>query len=147
MVVQFLEESIDSVSESKVIKRLIRMTSRALPMAGAWGVGGTRSSWTAVGLTEPPLTTRRARLPKHGGKGCRLASRDKLSEEVFAQEIGLIQSRQRWIAKQRERLHQELADVRRYSFDPENMELLRQRIGEDIKAASFRHHLLVDRNL
>ncbi len=58
----------------------------------------------------------------------RLASRGDVSEEVFNQEIGLIRTRQRWIAEQRERLEQQLADIQRYSFDPQSIEMLRQRL-------------------
>ena len=58
----------------------------------------------------------------------RLATRGDVSEEVFNQEIGLIRTRQRWIAEQRDRLEQQLADIQRYSFDPQSIEMLRQRL-------------------
>ena len=58
----------------------------------------------------------------------RLATRGNVSEEVFNQEIGLIRTRQRWIVEQRERLEQQLADIQRYSFDPQSIEMLRQRL-------------------
>ncbi len=58
----------------------------------------------------------------------RLATRGNVSEEVFNQEIGLIRTRQRWIAEQRDRLEQQLADIQRYSFDPQSIEMLRQRL-------------------
>ena len=58
----------------------------------------------------------------------RLASRGTVSEEVLNQEIGLIRTRQRWIAEQRQRLEEQLWDVQRYSFDPKNIELLRRRL-------------------
>ena len=51
-----------------------------------------------------------------------------MSEEVFNQEIGLIRTRQRWLAEQRDRLEQQLADIQRYSFDPQSIEMLRQRL-------------------
>ena len=58
----------------------------------------------------------------------RLATRGNVSEMVFNQEIGLIRSRQRWIAEQRERLEQQLADIQQYNFDPQSIETLRQRL-------------------
>ena len=66
----------------------------------------------------------------------RLASRDKVSEGVFVQEIGLIRTRERWLAEQRELLERRLADVRRYSFDPENVKRLRQRLEARLAAAT-----------
>ena len=66
----------------------------------------------------------------------RLASREKVSEEVFTQEIGLIRTRQRWIAEQRERLEHQLADIRLYSFDPDNVERLGQRLEARLAAAT-----------
>ena len=41
----------------------------------------------------------------------RLAARGNINEEVFNQEIGLIRTRQRWLAVQRERLGHQLADA------------------------------------
>jgi hypothetical protein len=66
----------------------------------------------------------------------RLASRQRVSEEVFNQELGLIRTRQRWLAEQRERLDQQLADVQRYNIDPETVERLRQRLAARLKSAS-----------
>ena len=68
----------------------------------------------------------------------RLASRGTVSEEVFNQEIGLIRTRQRWLTEQRERLEQQLADLRRYRFDPENVEMLRQRLEARLATGNAR---------
>ncbi len=59
-----------------------------------------------------------------------------MSEEVFNQEIGLIRTRQRWIAEQGERLEQQLADIQRYSFDPQSIEMLRQRLEAKLATAT-----------
>ena len=66
----------------------------------------------------------------------RLAARGNVSEAVFDQEIGLIRTRQRWLAEQRQRLEQQLADIRRYSFDPESVEMLRHRLEAKLAAAA-----------
>ncbi len=66
----------------------------------------------------------------------RLASRGTVSEEVLNQEIGLIQTRQRWIAEQRQRLEEQLSDVRRSSFDPHNIAMLRQRLEARLETAT-----------
>lgn len=59
----------------------------------------------------------------------RLAAHGQVSKEVFDQEIGLIRTRQRWLAEQRDRLEHQLEDLRRYSFDPRTVEMLRQRLA------------------
>ena len=69
-------------------------------------------------------------------RALRLASRGTVSEEVFNQEIGLIRTRQRWLAEQRQRLEQQLADIRRYSFDPRNVERLRERLEDRLATAT-----------
>jgi site-specific DNA recombinase len=61
-------------------------------------------------------------------KAFRLASRSKVSEEIFSQELGLIRTRQRWISEQHGRVEAQLADVERFSFTPEVITLLRQRL-------------------
>ncbi len=66
----------------------------------------------------------------------RLASRGQVSEEVFSQEIGLIRTRQRWLAEQRERLEQQLGDIRRYSFNPQSVKMLRQRLEARLATAT-----------
>ena len=55
--------------------------------------------------------------------------RGTVSEQAFNQEIGLIQTRQRWIAEQKERVEQQLADILRYSFDSQSVRMLRQRVA------------------
>ena len=66
----------------------------------------------------------------------RLATRGNVSEEVFNQEIGLIRTKQRWIAEQRERLERQLADIQRYIFDPQSIEMLRQRLAARLATAT-----------
>ncbi len=66
----------------------------------------------------------------------RLATRGNVSEEVFNQETGLIRTKQRWIAEQRERLERQLADIQRYSFDPQSIEMLRQRLAARLATAT-----------
>jgi hypothetical protein len=63
----------------------------------------------------------------------RLAARNNVSEEIFNQEIGLIRTRQRWIEDQRERVQEQLADLERFSFNPEAIALLRERL--DVRLA------------
>ena len=58
----------------------------------------------------------------------RLAARGTVSENVFNQEIGLIRTRQRYLAEQREQLEQQLSDILQYSLDPHSVEKLRQRL-------------------
>ena len=55
---------------------------------------------------------------------------------VFCQELGLIHTRQRWIAEQMERLDQQLADIQRYSFTPERIGKLRERLEARLEAAT-----------
>lgn len=69
-------------------------------------------------------------------KAFRLASRGTVSERTFNQELGLIQTRQLWIAEQRQRLEQQLSDVQRYTFDPQHIEILRQRLESKLETAS-----------
>ena len=66
----------------------------------------------------------------------RLASRGTVSEGVFNQEIGLIRTRQRWIAEERQRLERQLSDVQRYSFDPQSVETLRQPLENRLETAT-----------
>ena len=66
----------------------------------------------------------------------RLASRGQVSDEVFSQEVGLIRTRQRWLGEQRKRLEQQLEDIRRYSFDPENVARLRHRLAARLASAT-----------
>ena len=84
---------------------------------------------TAAGeSTQRAVETHAPRGQDAEARAFRLASRGTVSEEVLNQEIGLIRTRQRWIAEQRQRLEEQLWDVQRYSFDPKNIELLRRRL-------------------
>ena len=67
----------------------------------------------------------------------RLATRGGVSEEVFNQEIGLIHTRQRWITERKEVLEQQLLDIQRYSFDPQSIEMLRQRLETRLATATL----------
>ena len=66
----------------------------------------------------------------------RLAARGNVIEEVFSQEVGLIRTRQRWIAEQRELLEQQLSDVQNYTFNPQSLEILRQRLETRLATAT-----------
>jgi site-specific DNA recombinase len=66
----------------------------------------------------------------------RLAARGTVSEEVYQQEVGLIHTKQRWIAEQTGRLEQQLADLERYRFNPQSVELLRQRLESRLVGAT-----------
>ena len=66
----------------------------------------------------------------------RLASRGTVSDEVFNQEIGLIRTRQRWIGEQKERGEQQISEIRRYAFDPQSVEILRQRLEARLETAN-----------
>jgi len=66
----------------------------------------------------------------------RLAAHENITERVFSQEIGLIQTRRRWLAEQREHLEAQLADLRRNSFDPQDVEVLRERLETRLATAS-----------
>ncbi len=73
----------------------------------------------------------------------RLATRGNVSEEVFNQEIGLIRTRQRWVAEQQGRLKQQLADIQSYSFDPRSIEMLRQRLEAKLSTATPDHRRFI----
>ena len=66
----------------------------------------------------------------------RQASPGAVSEEVFSQEIGLIRTRQRWIAEQKERVEHQLEDIQQYSFNPQSIEALRQRLESKLATAT-----------
>jgi hypothetical protein len=66
----------------------------------------------------------------------RLAARGTVSDEVYQQQVGLIRTRQRWIAEQKERLGRQLADLERYRFNPQSVELLRQRLDSRLVGAT-----------
>ena len=66
----------------------------------------------------------------------RLATRGNISEDVFHQEIGLIRTKQGWIVEQKERVGQQLADIRRHSVDPLSIGILRERLGARLETAT-----------
>jgi len=66
----------------------------------------------------------------------RLATRGNVSGKVFDQEVGLIRTRQRWIAEQRDRLEQQLVDIQRYILDPQGIEMLCQRLEAKLATAT-----------
>ena len=66
----------------------------------------------------------------------RLASRGTVSEATFNQETGSIRTKKRWIVEQRQRLEQQLLDIQRYSFDPQTVQILRQRLESRLESAT-----------
>lgn len=66
----------------------------------------------------------------------RLAARGTVSEAVYDQEVGLIRTKQRGIAEKKGRLEQQLADLERYRFNPQSVELLRQRLESRLVGAT-----------
>lgn len=66
----------------------------------------------------------------------RLASRAGVSEDIFSQEVGLIRTRQRWIEEQMERVQAQLNDLEKYSFSPEVVAVLRQRLETRLAGAT-----------
>jgi hypothetical protein len=58
----------------------------------------------------------------------RLATRTKVNEDVFDQEVGLIHTRQRWIKEEIERVQVQIKDLELYTFSSEALALLRQRL-------------------
>ena len=66
----------------------------------------------------------------------RLASRGTVSEKVFRQEIGLIRTRQLWIAEQMERVEQQIEEINRYSINPQSIGTLRQRLEARLATAT-----------
>ncbi len=66
----------------------------------------------------------------------RLAALGKVSEEIYGQEIGLIQTRRRWIDEQRQRLEAQIADLECFTVTPESLAALRSRVEERLESAS-----------
>ena len=66
----------------------------------------------------------------------RLAGRGAVSEQVFEEEIGLIHTKQRWIAEQRERVEEQLTELDQFRYDPASVELLRHRLDAKLSGAS-----------
>jgi len=66
----------------------------------------------------------------------RLAARVEVDEEVYSQEVGLIRTKQRWLEEQRQTVQAQLSDLESHSFDPEAVELLRQRLNDRLARAT-----------
>ncbi len=66
----------------------------------------------------------------------RIAARGAVSQSVYEQEVGLMRTKQRWIAEQRERLTGQLADLELHSFQPEGVESLRRRLDARLAGAT-----------
>ena len=73
----------------------------------------------------------------------RLASHGKVSDEVFEQEVGLIRTRRRWLAKQWDRLEARLVDLERYSLSPETIGVLRHRLESHLAGATLQDRRFV----
>ena len=98
--------------------------------------GITEESEASLLRDLKPLERQQKEEQEAEARAFRLASRGQVSEEVFSQEVGLIRTRQRWLAEQREGLEQQLEDIRRYSFDPENVARLRHRLAARLASAT-----------
>ena len=48
----------------------------------------------------------------------------------------MIRRRQRWLTERQEQLEHQLEDMRRYNFDPEAVEVLRQRLADRLATAT-----------
>ena len=66
----------------------------------------------------------------------RLAARNDVSEEIFNQEIGLIRTKQRWIEEQLDRVQTQNNELERFSFSPEAVTLLRERLDARLTGAT-----------
>ncbi len=73
----------------------------------------------------------------------RLASRFQISEDVFIEEVGLIQTRRTWIENEKVRLNGLLDDLQHIGLDPEALTLLRDRLGENLSRCDFKDRGLV----
>ena len=60
-----------------------------------------------------------------------------VDQDVYEQEIGLIRTKRRWIAEQRERLGDQLADLQSYTLSREGLEALRDRLANRLEGATF----------
>lgn len=100
---------------------------------GAQALRGVRADAGTIGATGTRTWGHRSRTMR---RAFRLATRGQVSEAAFEQEVGLIRTRQRWLAEQRERLKRQLADLERYSISPESVELLRARLAERLAGAT-----------
>ena len=66
----------------------------------------------------------------------RMFTRNKVSEEVYEKEVGLITTRRRWISEQRERLTVQLQQLKRHTFTPEDIDALLCRVRSRLAGAS-----------
>ena len=66
----------------------------------------------------------------------RLAARSEVSEDVYDQEIGLIRTKQRFIAEQHDLVESQLADLARYHYDPASLGLMRERSEAKLMGAT-----------
>ena len=73
----------------------------------------------------------------------RLASRFRISEDVFLEEVGLIQTRQTWIENEKERLTGLLYGVQDVGPAPEALAILRDRLGENLSRCDFQDQKFV----
>jgi len=55
---------------------------------------------------------------------------------VYEEEIGLIHTRQRWLADQRQQVQAQLSDLKRYRFDPSAIGIMRERLDIRLKRAA-----------
>ena len=69
-------------------------------------------------------------------KAFRYLTHRKVSEDVYEQEVGLIRTRRRWIAEQRQHLERQLTDLERYNLSPESIAALRKRVESRLTNAS-----------
>ena len=75
----------------------------------------------------------------------RLATRVRLNEDVFNQEIGLIQTRQRWIEEQLHRVQSQISDMENYSFAPEAIDSFRDWLESRLASVALEDRRFVRR--
>ena len=59
-----------------------------------------------------------------------------MNEAVYEEEIGLIHTRQRWLADHRQRVEAQLTDLERYRFDPDAIGIMRERLDTRLTGAT-----------
>ncbi len=89
-----------------------------------------------IGLDLAGLEREDARARDDEAMAFRQLSRGKLSQDVYDQEVGLLQARRRWIAGERERLRSQLADLERHHLRPEGVEALYRRLEARLATAT-----------
>ena len=72
-----------------------------------------------------------------------MASRFRISEDVFLEEVGLIHTRQTWIENEKERLTGLLYGVQDVGPAPEALTILRDRLGENLSRCDFQDQKFV----